>query len=98
MQQELEAAATPLQVQILGVNSAGNASGNDAITDGRDLPWLQDTPEVDAWGLWGVTYRDVVVLGPDNTVHAVYNLTEHDLSDPGNYETLKQIFLDAAGG
>lgn len=61
------------------------------------LPWLQDTPEVDAWGLWRVTWRDVVILDRENRPVAVYNLTVHDLADPGSYAELKALLLTAAG-
>ncbi len=55
------------------------------------LPWLQDVPEVDVWGAWGIAFRDVVILDADNEVLDVYNLTEHDLSDPAAYDELKSL-------
>jgi len=27
----------------------------------------------------------------------VYNLTEHDLSDPANYEALRELLIETAG-
>ncbi len=62
---------------------------------GRALPWLQDVPEVDAWGLWQATWRDVRVLDAKNVVRDVYNLTEHDLNDPAAYAELKALLLRA---
>jgi hypothetical protein len=70
------------------------------------LPWLQDTAEVDVWDAWrvdllrptapGVVWRDVIVLDVHNHPIAVYNLTEHNLAIPSNYEALKTILRDAA--
>ena len=78
-----------LPVQILGVNGSGYESGNERVTEGRDIPWLQDTEEVDAWGLWGVEYRDVYVLDTNGHLRFVFNLTSHDLSNPTNWDTLE---------
>jgi len=77
------------------VNGAGLESGNDGFVTGKTLPLLQDTAAVDAWGRWQVTYRDVVVLDVEGRRRDVFNLTEHDLSNPGNLETLERI-LSAA--
>lgn len=97
MQTELEMEDLAREVRILGVNSKGAEAGNSSVCEGRDLPWLQDTADEDVWGLWAVTYRDVVVADHENRVFAVYNLTEHDLTNPANYEALKAILRDAAG-
>ncbi|MCA9716894.1 MAG: hypothetical protein H6713_01435 [Myxococcales bacterium] len=61
------------------------------------LPLLADVAEVDVWGLWAVTYRDVVILDASNHAYATYNLTEHDLQDPASYDELRSLLL-AAGG
>jgi len=78
------------------VNGVGYESGNSSITAGRSLPWLQDVAEQEVWASWSVTYRDVVILDREGNVHDVYNLTEHDLSIVSNYETLKEMLLEAA--
>ncbi len=96
MQSELDQMDLDLPIQILGINEAGYDAYNDYMTFGRNLPWLQDTYSANVWGTWDVTYRDVVILDADNTRYAVYNLTQHDLHDPDNYETLKQLLLEAA--
>ena len=49
------------------------------------------------WTAWDVTERDVVVLDEENKVATVYNLTQHDLADPVNYDTLKSILRNTAG-
>lgn len=98
MQHELDAEHHAVAISILGVNAAGQESGNPDIIAGRTLPWLQDVPEVDAWGHWGVTWRDVVVVDPDGRKVGVYNLTEHDLASHDNYEALKKMLLDVVPG
>lgn len=99
LQQEVDAEATALPIRILGVNQHGaetdyNAPG--AFCDGRDLPLLEEGPDDGVWTAWGVTYRDVYVLDENNEVVAIYNLTEHGLHMPENYDALKAILLGAA--
>ncbi|HMY15146.1 MAG TPA: hypothetical protein PKA58_02405 [Polyangium sp.] len=99
MQGEIDAelGGTPgKRVQFLGVNEAGLEAGNAAMTNGRMLPWLQDTTGQQVWKNWAVTFRDVVVLDAENKPIAVYNVTTYNLGDPTNYAALKQILLDAA--
>ena len=72
----------------------GHESGNDSITDGRDIPWLQDTPDQDVWGTWGIAYRDVILVDPSLAAVDVVNLTETDLMDSANYQDLKQRLID----
>jgi hypothetical protein len=91
----VDAESLAVPVSILGINPPGYEAGNATITAGRVLPWLQETAQQDAWGDWGVTYRDVVILDSLNVIVDVYNLTEHDLSVAGNRETLKQKLRDA---
>lgn len=91
-------AANPsTSIRLLGIDEIGAEAGNDLITDGRDIPWLQDVPDEDVRTEWQATYRDVVILDRDNGRAAVYNLTEHDLSDPANYAALKSLLLSVAG-
>lgn len=47
------------------------------------------------WESWAATYRDVQVVDAEGARVAVYNLTDHDLADADNYETLKEMLLDA---
>ena len=91
-----ELAIEGFDVAILGVNEAGHEAGNPSITTGRDLPWLQDTPEADVWHGWGITFRDVVILDEENEVVAIYNLTQNTLADPAKYAELKALFAAAA--
>lgn len=88
MQKEL-----PGTIEILGVNQVGVESGNAAICNGRDIPWLQETAADDVWGRWNVNYRDVIIVDADNVPVGVYNLTDHDLGVPANYDELKAMLL-----
>ena len=96
MQAEIDSQETLRPIRILGVNGLGLESANDEMTSGRVLPWLQPGAGEDVWTLWQVEYRDVVILGPDNERLGTFNLTEHDLSDPANYATLKDQLITAA--
>ena len=96
MQTEISAQVTPRPLRILGVNAVGEDADNALVCAGRTLPWLQDTAVANVWGLWDVTYRDVVILDAENRVHAVYNLTQHDLANAANYQALKSLLLAAA--
>ena len=92
MQDEL-----PGTIEILGVNRVGSESGNADMCAGRDLPWLQETVADQPWVKWAVTERDVVILNADNEPVAVYNLTQHDLSNAANYQELKDLLLAIDG-
>ena len=92
-----ELIAEGYDVAIVGVNEVGQESGNAGIEDVADLPWLQDTAAVDAWGEWGAQWRDVFLADEDGALLAEpYNLTEHDLAE--DYDELKGMITDAAGG
>jgi len=96
MQAELDTLETSLPVNILGVNAVGEDSQNALMYAGRSLPWLQDVPAKNGWGQWHATWRDVFVVGPNNEVLHVYNLTLHDLANPTYYATLRDLLLQAA--
>lgn len=98
MQDELVAQRPDLAIDLIHLNEYGYESGNADLAAVTDLPILQDDPTSLAWDNWGVTWRDVYVLNAQNQVHAVYNLTDHDLADPLNYAELYTIFVEAAGG
>lgn len=96
LQAELRATNTDFNIEIAGVNDASKAAFNAVITSGRTIPWLQDTATDNVWTRWQVGYRDLRVLDSQNQLLAVYNLTEHNLSDPSNRAALTQLLLDAA--
>lgn len=93
---ELAAEGHALGIEIHGVNSIGDESDNPVVCSGRDIPWLQDVPAEGVWALWGVTYRDVIILDEQNEVVGVYNLTANDLQDPLKYAELKALLVAAA--
>ena len=97
MRDSLAAENLAHEVAILGVNNKDAESGIPDMCARRDLPLLQDTAQADVWGSWNVTYRDVVVLDAQNRVITVYNLTQHDLGQPANYDSLRAILRAAAG-
>jgi hypothetical protein len=82
-------------VVLLSVNEAGLEAGNEGFVMGKTMPLLQDTPGTNAWALWQVEYRDVVVLDAQGRRRSVQNLTTNDLSVPANFAALKQLLLDA---
>src|SRR5262245_9040785 len=96
MQGELTSITTNIPIHILGLNAVGHESGNSDITDGRTLPWLQDTKAQDVWTRWRVTWRDVIVLDGDNNVAGIYNLTDHNLAIAANYDSLKALLVRVA--
>ena len=101
MQNELAANYPDLGIQILGVNPVGYEGGNGGFTLGWDIPWLQDVDadhngSSDVWTSWDVTFRDVVILDGENTKLGAFNLTVHDLQVAKNYNTLRQMLVDAA--
>jgi hypothetical protein len=80
---------------LLSVNAVGFEAGNADFVMGKTTPLLQDTTAVNAWGLWQVTYRDVVILDAEGRRRGVYNLTQNDLSVPANLAVLKTLLLEA---
>jgi hypothetical protein len=80
-------------VEVLGINQVGSESSNDLMVSSRTLPWLQDTAEQSVRTKWTATYRDVRIIDSLGRIADVYNLTTHDLSNPTNRTTLKQMFL-----
>jgi hypothetical protein len=94
MQKELSATHGEA-LQLLAVNGAGFESGAAEMAALGALPLLQDTATENVWARWAVTYRDVVILDRENRAVAVYNLTEHDLSVPANYDALKALLEQA---
>jgi hypothetical protein len=92
MQREFD--AEDVAVSIYGLNEIGREAANPTITEGRDLPWLQDEPDEEVWAHWGAAWRDVYLLDDNNDFIERFNLTEFDLDDPVNYDALKADLLD----
>ena len=91
LQQTFDADGYP--IQILGVNGIGYEHGNERVTEDRDIPWLQDVEEVDAWTQWDVQYRDVYVLDQNGNLRFIYNLTINNLGEPENLELLSTAMI-----
>ena len=101
MQNELDRDFPELDIQLLGVNRDTYDYGNEAMTSGKDIPWLQDVDDdgdsqSDAWISWEVTFRDLVILNAKNERVGVFNLTLNPLEFPQNYDSLRQMLIDAA--
>jgi peroxiredoxin len=89
-------AAAGYDVPVVGVNAAGLEASNGAITEGRTLPWLQDTEDVDAWGSWGAVWRDAYVLDGDLRVLDKRNLTAFDLTNDDNAAAYAALLSELA--
>ena len=98
MQTQIDAMTLLVEVQILGVNGAGLEGSNANACEGKDLPWLQETPNQMVWSPWQVNYRDVIIINENNEPLATYNLTDHDLGSSANFEELKAMLVGYAGG
>ena len=77
----------------MGVNGIGYENGNERVTEDRDIPWLQDIEEVDAWTQWDVQYRDVYILDQNGRLRFIYNLTINDLGNPDNLDLLTNAMV-----
>ena len=89
MQSELDTTDTSVPIDLFGINAVGAESGAPGMASGRTIGLLQDTEQEDVWGSWEITWRDVVILDGKNEVVAIYNLSEHNLAVPANYDSLK---------
>ena len=102
MQKDLDANYPDLNISILGMNPIRLEIGNEGVSEGRDIPWLQDTDadgdgQSDNWlTSWPFVYRDVVVVDANNVAVDAFNLTLHSLEEPDSYDTLRQMLIDVA--
>ena len=89
-----------MDVSIMGINGYQYINDSiDGMIEERVLPWTQDIPSVDAWGLWDVILRDLFILDRDGILITKINLTSFN-PDPSstcgqNYETIKNVILNA---
>ncbi len=102
MEKDLDANYPDLDISILGMNPIRLEVGNEAVSEGRDIPWLQDIDadedgQSDNWlTSWPFVYRDVVVVDANNVAVDSFNLTLHSLEEPDSYDALRQMLIDVA--
>ena len=107
MQAELETEYPQYDIQILAINQIGNGAGASLVASLGDLPMVEDNSSDDIWNTWhamapnpsthsGAPWRDVHILDSQNEIVYTYSLTLNNLSNPQNFATLKQMFVDAA--
>jgi len=97
MEKDLIAENAATRIRIVGINSYDASAYNTLMCTGRDLPWLQDTIEVLAWGSWDARTDDVIICDDANGIVQVYNLIDHDLADQANADELVAILKQLAG-
>ena len=66
MQSELLAGNSATRIRLGAVNQIGAEGSAEDMSDGCDIPLLQDTYDDHAWAQWQVTYRDVIILDEEN--------------------------------
>ncbi len=88
----------PTPVRILGVGEPGYESTVTQMCIGVSLPWLQDTVEDNVAGLWGTVRNDLVVVDAESRRVYLYLAGLHSIQFQENYDELKRILLDLAGG
>ena len=81
-------------IEIIGINAIGKEASNQLITDGRDLPWLQDTEDDKVWSSWLASWRDLVVLDANNELAWRDNLTDHDIRFTDAYDDIYQRIVE----
>lgn len=86
MQQELTDQG--YDIYILGINESGFEVSNEQVTEGRDIPWLQDQEDTLIWDKWGVQYRDVLIFDENLTMRKIINLSQFDLREESNYSSM----------
>ena len=96
MQGELDEEYPDLDIKILSINQIGAENGTSSFSEIHALPMVNDNPTDDIWTEWDCEWRDFYILNKNNELLEVYNLTEHNLNDPVNYEELKQKLVVAS--
>lgn len=97
MQAELAAERPDLDISILHVNVIGD-DAIDELALVTDLPIVQDDETAAVWDQWEAAWRDIYIVDARNEFVWKMSLTSYSLDEPLNYDTLKQAFIDAAGG
>lgn len=83
-------------ITILGINMRGRESGNTTITDGVDMPWLQDTGQVNIFSQWPPdAIRELKIVGRDGVEVATFDLNTDDPRDEEPYANIREALLNA---
>lgn len=96
MQTELDSTHPNLEIEIFAINMIGTGAGTAYFSPSLDLPMVQDSSSLEIWDDWGALWRDVFILNENNELVLTYNLTQNNLSNSSNYNTLMQYFVDTA--
>tara|TARA_B100000683_G_C12133940_1_gene408866 strand:+ start:77 stop:373 length:297 start_codon:yes stop_codon:yes gene_type:complete len=96
MQNEISSEYPELPIKILSINQIGAENGIASFNESHALPMVNDNETDNIWVQWDSQWRDFYILNQQNELLEVYNLTQHNLNDPLNYEELKQKLILAA--
>jgi len=86
---------TVLPVEVIGCQETGQLDF-PLMFAGKPTSWIRDNATLKIETSWGAHYRDTVILNPLNGEIEIYNLTDHDLTDPLNKAALKTKLINAA--
>ena len=95
MANQLENTHPNLDIEIFAINMPG-FGGATNLSSSIQLPMVQDSNSLGIWSDWGAVWRDVYILNENNELVMVYNLTQHNLGNSSNYNTLMSHFIDIA--
>ena len=96
MHNELAQEYPELPIKMFAINQIGAETGTSSFTEAHALPMVNDNITDNIWVQWESIWRDFYILNRSNELIEIYNLTEHNLNDPLNYQELKQKILTAA--
>ena len=95
MYNELAQEYPELPITMFAINQIGAETGTSSFDETHALPMVNDNSTDNIWIQWESIWRDFYILNRNNELIEIYNLTEHNLNDPQNYQELKQKILTA---
>lgn len=96
MQAEINRAMPRVPVRIAGINAIGAESGVTSLVMGRSIPLVQDSMTALVAMNWGAQVRQLWVCDAMGRVVEVTDLTTAPLSDPMNYNAVRDRILARA--
>jgi hypothetical protein len=96
MQKELKAAGKLMNVVV--INGASAANNQQNLLDVAEMPMLQDTDEVNAWGTLAGGKDDLYLYDAQGKLvqHFPFSgAVDTNLGDDGNYAKFSQLVIDA---